>query len=499
MIRSLRTKLLLGTSVTLVAVMSVLALAIDQSARLTLRQQFDAGLLSNANAISAMVKGKKDEVKLDSMALAIPEFLPDQDAAYFELWVGNDVIGRSPSLDAHTTLASPAPNQVAEGTYRVDDMFLPDGRPGRLLTMSFVPVRDPGGTDKDAKTKATAVATVKVAHDTLELNQTLVSLRWLTAGLFTAATLISGLVLLLLVNRTTRPMRRLADDIGRLKATDLTGTVAARGLPAELLPVVDRLNALLARLGEAFTLERAFTANVAHELRTPLAGILATLEVARSRPRATAELASAIDDSLLMLGQMQSLVENLLLLARAEGGQLTLRTAEADLAPLTRECWKLFDSRARQRGLHIILNLPDQCPVVGDPALLRIVLNNLLDNAVGYANDGGRITISLVTTAAAVGVCVANTGSELTAEDVGHVFERFWRKESARSETGLHAGLGLSLCQRLMALQGGRMLVETSGDEFRASALFELHKSSAPVPAENNAPACPPAPLVLTP
>ena len=480
MIRSLRSKLLLGTTLTLVAIMSVLAVAIDQAARLTLKRQFDASLLSNANTIAALVKGKKDEVKLDSAAQAIPEFLPAAHAAFFELWVEGTAIARSPSLDSHSTLPGPPRNTVAPGTWRVEEVILPNGLPGRLLTKNFIPIRDPGSEDKDAKKPATVTATVKVARDTVDLADTLRRLRWLTIGLSAAATLFSGMVLIALVNRTTRPVRRLADDIGGLGPSDLAHAVDARGLPAELIPVVDRLNALLARLGEAFTLERAFTANVAHELRTPLAGILATLEVCRSRTRPSNEYESAIDESLLMLGQMQSLVENLLLLARAEGGQLTLSAAEVDLAALTRECWKLFELRAQQRSLRVTLDLPDACPITADRAFLRIILNNLLDNAVSYANTSGTLTIAIIPphpdsadpAHRQAALRVTNTGCDLTPEELPRVFERFWRKESARSETGLHAGLGLSLCRRLMALHGGTLNVETRAGEFHARAQF---------------------------
>src|SRR5262249_6299830 len=158
-------------------------------------------------------------------------------------------------------------------------------------------------------------------------------LRWLTLGLCAGAMLLSGGALWWAVSRATRPVRRLAEQIGELRETDLSA-LDARGLPTELVPVVDRLNALLLRVGEAFTPERGVSADVAHELRTPLAGLLATLEVCRSRPRDSEGYETAIDKSLKMLSLMQGLVENLLLLARAEGGQLTLRVMEVDMGEL---------------------------------------------------------------------------------------------------------------------------------------------------------------------
>jgi signal transduction histidine kinase len=175
-----------------------------------------------------------------------------------------------------------------------------------------------------------------------------------------------------------------------------------------------------------------------------------------------------------MLLQMQGLVENLLLLARAEGGQLTLRVAEVEVGELVRECWAMHEARARERGLAVAVDIADRYMVHGDREFLRIVINNLLDNAVSYANNGGRVQVSVVREDSKVMVRVSNTGSTLTARELPQVFERFWRKEMSRSQTGLHAGLGLSLSQRLMVLQGGELRVMLEGESFIASAAMEL-------------------------
>ena len=110
---------------------------------------------------------------------------------------------------------------------------------------------------------------------------------------------------------------------------------------------------------------------------------------------------------------------------------------------------------------------------VCDRGFLHIVLHNLFDNAVCYANAGGRILVTLTCHDDHAAIEITNTGNILTAEETTHVLERFWRKESARSDTGVHAGLGLSLCQRLMTLQGGDIRIETRGDVFLATIVLK--------------------------
>jgi two-component system sensor histidine kinase QseC len=239
-------------------------------------------------------------------------------------------------------------------------------------------------------------------------------------------------------------------------------------LPTELVPMVDRLNDLLGRLDDAFNRERTFTADIAHELRTPLAGMLSTLEVCWSRPRDSAAYQETIEQCATVLRQMQGLVERLLLMARAEGGQLKAQQANVNLETLALECWMSFESRAREAGLTVAVETEENHAVLADVQLLQSVLKNLLDNAVSYARPGSRVRIVIRGEQDRVIAEVISEGHGLTEDDLAHVFDRFWRKDPARSKSGLHAGLGLGLCRRLLALQNGTLTVSLEGDAFIA-------------------------------
>ncbi len=205
-----------------------------------------------------------------------------------------------------------------------------------------------------------------------------------------------------------------------------------------------------------------------------------------------------------MTDRMQAMVESLLMLARADAGQLRVEQQTIDLVAMIDDCWVLFEPRAKARGLSIEKHLPTQFNIRTDPNKLRIVLNNLLDNAVSYTNDGGAIRLRILpeeTTGADEQNCspgreagdqstkrgdslsdprpsgpgyergktnsgltleIVNTGNQITQADLPKLFDRFYRGDQARADTGVHCGLGLSLCQRLMRLMGGTIGVKVS-------------------------------------
>ncbi len=169
---------------------------------------------------------------------------------------------------------------------------------------------------------------------------------------------------------------------------------------------------------------------------------------------------------------MQTVIENLLLLARAESGQLPISLTDTDLTEFIRDAWSTFAPRAADAHLTVRFNLPDACILPIDAPKLRIVLTNLFDNAVSYTNPAGDIDVDLLPATTHTEFRITNTiegGNQLTPHELPRLFERFWRKDSARSQTGLHAGLGLSLCQRLLALSNATISPTLNANRFTIS------------------------------
>jgi two-component system sensor histidine kinase QseC len=243
-------------------------------------------------------------------------------------------------------------------------------------------------------------------------------------------------------------------------------------VPGELAPIVHRLNALLARLEAAFAREKAFTADVAHELRTPLAGLRTTMEVSLAKTRDAADHRRALAESLTIAEQMQQMIENLLELARAEAGQLHVAQDDVDLVPLLRDRFTPFDQRAQQRRLRVQWSLPPSCHARADRTKIALVLSNIFDNATTHADAPGEVRIELKSENGAARLRVSNPASRLSPGDAEHVFQRYWRGDAARStiDHQHHHGLGLPLCKQLVHLMGGDIEVGIAEEgEFEVS------------------------------
>jgi two-component system, OmpR family, heavy metal sensor histidine kinase CusS len=279
-----------------------------------------------------------------------------------------------------------------------------------------------------------------------------------------AALLFTGLVLTLAVRRSLRPLGAVCERIAAIDARDLTARLDAARVPDELLPVVQRVNDLLARLDGAFARERAFSNDVAHELRTPLAGLRTLLEVTATRPRTEADYAAALRDGARLVEQLQAMVDRLLQLARLDAGLAPLARERVDLADLLPEAWDPFAAQATARGLRVDWRLDEGVVVDTDRRLLETVLRNLLENAVTYADEGGRVQIVVRREETRLVVEVANTGSQLSPEQVALAPQRFWRGAASRTEAGVHCGRG-----RAPSAARSRCAPRSAGSSWRAS------------------------------
>lgn len=481
MSRSLRIRLLLGSTLASGVTLAVLSIATFVLMRRTLIADFDLASLAKAKALSGAVERKGGHVFVESAEIPT-EFTRTDRPEYFTVHLedGTEVV-RSASL-GHGRLADVG---GGSGT-RFRSVALPDGRHGRLVAMHFTPRVELDDED-DRALAATSVAAsaqtavLTLARDTAEIDATLSHLKAVLASLSAAALVVSGAALLLVVRGALRPLDRLARDIESFPEGDLSCRLNAGTGPTELGSVVERFNGLLSRLQDAFLRERSFTADVAHELRTPIAGLLATLQVGRSRRREPEAYEALIDKCLKMTGGIGSIVETLLMLARADAGQLRVKTTRIDLAELIDERWAPVRQRAADRRLNVELAVAWPCEVESDPEQVTMILNNLFDNAVSYANEGGSVCIETVRNGRARDLVVTNTGTGLTDDDAKLAFERFWRGDRNRSGTGVHCGLGLSLCQRLAVLLGLRLSADSREGKFRVSLAGFISVSGAEV------------------
>ncbi len=338
------------------------------------------------------------------------------------------------------------------GRPRFQMVVLPGGAPGRAVGLQFqVP-----GRAQEPRWVPPARMTAVVAADAGELEKQLSFLGALLAATALGTMAVSGGAAWLVVSRGLRPLAAVARTIATLDETGLKQRLANGGVPREIEPVVQQLNGLLGRLDEAFDRERALTADVAHELRTPVAEIRAIAEITLNRLRDPEEYRQALGETLDAVRTLQGLIEKLLVLARLEAGQIQPELRLVPLKPVVAQHWAQVRNRAEARGV----TFTDRCPrdgvVFADPKLLEVVVSNVLSNAATYALDRGSITADAQRVGTRYQLRITNTGCALSEREVAQVFDRFWRADAARGKIDQNCGLGLTLVRRAMEAMGGQ-------------------------------------------
>jgi signal transduction histidine kinase len=224
--------------------------------------------------------------------------------------------------------------------------------------------------------------------------------------------------------------------------------------------VVNRLNNLMERVGRTLARERGFAMGAAHELRTPLAGLRARLELALSRPRSEEEYRAELKEALEIERGLESMVTHLLLLARlGQDGGGPFVTKPLNVGRLLRQSWGEFFDRAETRRLRVSIRVPEGVGELNTSEdLLALVIRNLFDNAVSYTPEEGKIDIVAHPARDGWELMVSNTNPGVREHDLPHLAEPFWRaRHEEAAPDGRHAGLGLALCQRIASELGGTL------------------------------------------
>lgn len=286
-------------------------------------------------------------------------------------------------------------------------------------------------------------------------------------ALWAAATLLALASILLLRPAVLRPINELAAAIARLGPDDLAVRVPTTLAPHEMRVIADCLNRLLDRLEQAFMREQATIANIAHELRTPVAELRTALEFRRLTANAAEH--PELDGLLGTVTRMQNQVTNLLLLARLEAGKESLQRSDADLGDLAAEAIERWEERARAVGLRITAEPFASAPMITSPDHLGLVLDNLIGNAVAHGSNGD-VRVSVSADATQVRITITNPFSgTIHPQQLG---QTYYRGDQARHGAD-HSGLGLALCQRLCRLLDAQLELDGNAGFFRASVVLK--------------------------
>lgn len=255
-----------------------------------------------------------------------------------------------------------------------------------------------------------------------------------------------------LIGREFRVLRRLESEVVTRRVNAMQ-PVSEQGLPSEIAPVAQALNLLLGRLAQAFDAQRAFISDAAHELRSPVTALKLQVE-ALEHEAAGRVPAPMLDELRQGVERMHRLIEQLLAAAASDPDELGNRFVEVDLPEeMRRTVADCFDD-ARQRRIALSFQGPESLPVCGEPELLRILMRNLLDNAIRYTPERGRIAITVRAQAAGALLVLDDSGPGIPEEERERVFQRFYRGHTA-GQSG--SGLGLAIVRAIAHRHGARV------------------------------------------
>ncbi|HKW29043.1 MAG TPA: ATP-binding protein [Verrucomicrobiae bacterium] len=284
-----------------------------------------------------------------------------------------------------------------------------------------------------------------------------------------------GVILLLglaggnwLVGRALRPIDGISAAAAKISAGDLSQRINVAETESELGRLAAVLNSTFARLETAFAQQQQFTADAAHELRTPVSVMLTQTQTVLNRERSASEYRETVEACQRASQRMRRLIESLLELARLDAGQETMKRLRFNLAGTVNESAEQLKPVANQRSIKVLTELAP-VEITGDAERLAQVVTNLLTNAIQYNQPGGEVRAKLEAQTGLAVLTVSDTGPGISAGDLPHVFERFYRGDKSRATASGNAGLGLSISKAIIEAHGGTIEVssrENAGTTF---------------------------------
>jgi len=294
-----------------------------------------------------------------------------------------------------------------------------------------------------------------------------------TGGVVLLVALVGGW---LVAGRALQPIERISAAAQRISSRDLSARIPIDRTEDELGRLAKVMNDMFSRLQEAFERQTRFTADASHELRTPLSIVMSHLELALRKERSTAEYRESIETALRGAERMRAVVEGLLTLARADAGTLSMARERIDLRAAIEETVAMLSPMASERKVALQASL-QPATIVGDRDRLRDVVTNLVTNAIRYNREGGRVDVGLRVEGGQAVLSVADTGVGIPAQDLPHLFERFYRVDKVRSRELGGSGLGLSIAKWAIEAHGGTIEVFSREGE---GATFTVRLPAAP-------------------
>jgi two-component system, OmpR family, heavy metal sensor histidine kinase CusS len=301
---------------------------------------------------------------------------------------------------------------------------------------------------------------IQVAQDRSDDKEFTKNFGKLLAGVLIGGIVCSAAIAFWAAKRALRPLQEMATATERVQASQLSQRLGRGRWPSELIALAAGFDQMLARLEESFDRLSRFSADLAHELRTPIQNLRGGAEVALTRTRTADEYREVIELSIEEYQRLSSMIDSLLFLARSENAETRLNRVKFQIGAEVDKILDFYDAAAREREVE--LTRFGDGELYADPMLFRRAINNLVSNALRHAPTAGRIRVLVVTELDhEVQIAVQDNGCGIGLEHLPRIFDRFYRVDAARSSSSASTGLGLAIVKSIMELHGGSARAES--------------------------------------
>ena len=435
-------------------VLSVLGVFLYFSLSRIVYDAVDAGLLSQAKAITTMVSSDNGKTEFEFSDEIMWEYNSPKSKSFFQIRRPDGfTIEKSESLQDFDL---PFPGKESSTNFRT---VLLKGVPARLV--SFYPPDEPEKTPAGGQGLV-----IQCAEDIQHQINLLRKYRLILSFSILAIMFISASGGFIISKKALAPVKDISETIDKISESNLSERINEKEIPEELRILASSFNRTFDRLETTFKRQRQFAADASHELRTPLAVILSQSEIALRKERGPEEYKNTLLSVTEAARLMSATVEKLLALTRLGIEKVKLRFETINISEIISESVRLLSPLAEQRGISIESAPAAELLLVrGDRAALLELFTNLLDNAMKYNVPQGKIYISAGKEAGFIVCGIKDTGIGIPEKDLNKVFDRFYRVDKSRSKQIGGSGLGLSICQEIVKLHGGMIEIKSMVDK----------------------------------
>jgi heavy metal sensor kinase len=306
-------------------------------------------------------------------------------------------------------------------------------------------------------------------NDLADMLENLFSIFLYIIPIAVAFSIVGGLYL---AHKALKPVHDVTTRARKITAANLDQSIPAREVDDEIGRLINTMNDMIERLHNSFEQVRQFSSDASHELRTPLTIMRGEIELALRSEKTSDEYKEVLASQLEEILRLKSIIDNLLTLGKAEKGALDMKLEEVHLDSLIKDLYDDSELLAHSKHIHVELKKAEPVTIIGDKGRLRQLFLNLVDNAIKYTPDGGNVAISVERQNGSALVAVEDDGIGIPKEDIGRIFDRFYRVDKARSREMGGTGLGLSIAKWIAELHRGSIVVESElnrGSKFTVS------------------------------